>query len=136
MDNDPKYVSSLTQSWDTYWWVGEGERERGRGRKKITVRDKKKSPPLWYFFSFDHIFIIPCVWVENLISFESWDFEFFHGMKIFFVFWRYLSYHFLNKNHVFSLQIQKYHFSCSDQKNFSFVKTSSSTDNFAKKVLG
>ena len=36
-----------------------------------TVRDKKKCPPLCNFFCFDHIFVIPWVWVENLILLES-----------------------------------------------------------------
>ena len=56
-----------------------------------TVRNKKKSLPLCNFFCFDHIFVIPWVWVENLILFESWDFELFHGVQNFFgilkIFW-------------------------------------------------
>ena len=67
--------------------------------------------------------------MENLILFESWDFELFHGVKIFLYFEDILSYDFLCKIHTFFWQIQKYHFS--DQKNLSFVKTSTSTDYFA-----
>ena len=51
-------------------------------------------------------------------------------MKIFLYFEDILSYHFLYKN-LFFLQIQKYHFSFSDQKNFSFVKSSTFVDYFA-----
>ena len=65
-----------------------------------TVTDKK-IPPLCNFFCFDHIFVIPWVWVENLISFESWDFELFHCVKIFLYFEDIFSYHFWNKNHTF-----------------------------------
>ena len=39
--------------------------------RTYTVRDKKKSPPVCKFFCFDHNFVIPWVWVENLISLES-----------------------------------------------------------------
>ena len=76
------------------------------------VRDKKKSPPLCNFFCFNHIFVIPWVWVENLISFESWDFE-LHSVKNFFVFWRYFELLIFEQNHVFFYHIKKYHFSSS-----------------------
>ena len=104
----------------------------------------KKVPPSPRFFCFDHIFIIPWVWVENLISFENWDFELFHGVKISLIFWRYFEdilkifwryfeLSILVQKSYFFWQIQKYHFSHSDQKNFSFMKTSTSIDYFGKK---
>ena len=57
--------------------------------------------------------------------------NFFTMWKFFLYFEDFLSYHFWYKSHTFCWQIQKYHFSHSDQKNFSFVKTPTSIDYFA-----
>ena len=88
----------------------------------IYTHQKKMLPPLNTFFSFDHISVISWVWVENLISLESRYYKLFHGAKIFLYFEDFLSYEFLNKNHVFFSHIKKCNFPICIKKIFFLWK--------------
>ena len=55
----------------------------------IYIPNQKKMFPLENMcFLFEHNFVIPWVWVENLISLESWDYKLFNGVVCFLLFSR------------------------------------------------
>ena len=96
---------------------------------------KKMLPPINTFFSFDHISVISWVWVENLISLESWYSKLFHDAKIFFVFWRFFELWIFEQKSCIFFPYQKISFLQFVSKKYFFVKTCSCIDYFAKKFL-
>ena len=103
-DKDMLKWKKRVYGWQYYFWLG------------VYIVKNKKVHPLWDFFCFDHIFVIPWVWVENLISFESWIvnlfmvWKFFCILKIFWVmiFWTKIVYFFtITKNIISQVRIKK-----------------------------